>query len=275
MRQVAIKTKTRVSAEPSLIVTQVILAAALAVPLGVFAAALGVISTRNNSGQVRIAYYASATPTPSPSATPAPVLSAPTNFQVVEVGQNHIWLNWDSVAGASAYVVYNGTQRLTTFDASGFQSGYFLNYLTSNTTYVLAVAAMGADSKQSGKTPSKTVSTAPAKDKCEGTKLVEGYSSSIYPQCNDTNGNQVCARAASDLAVKVAAVTCDSPCKKYYTPEPPHQDGAHCNPLSQAAIDLIKKWTGFDASNYKMVTCKKWVTVYCAVSAPEGATAAP
>ena len=272
MRQVAVRTKTREATETSLIVSQVIIAAALAVPLGVFAAALGVISARNNSGQVRIAYYATATATPSPSPSPAPVLTAPTNFRIVEVGQNSVWLDWDAVAGASAYAVYNGTQRLTTFSASGFTSGYFLNYLTPNTTYTLAVAAMGAEGKQSGKTPSKTATTAPAKDKCESTTLVDGYSSGIFPQCTDVNNNQICARAAADLGTKMADITCSDPCKRYYQPEPPHQDGAHCNPISAAAAALIKKWTGFDASTQKVVTCKKWVTVSCAVDAPEGAT---
>ncbi|TSC76140.1 MAG: Chitinase II [Parcubacteria group bacterium Gr01-1014_31] len=273
MRQVAVRTKTREATETSLIVSQVIIAAALAVPLGVFAAALGVISARNNSGQVRIAYYATVTPTPSPSPTPVPVLATPGNFGVSSVGTTHAVLQWDAVAGATEYRVYNSGSVFETFVpvASGF---YGLNYLSVGTTYLLQVAAMGADGTTSKKSGSKTVTTPPLVVTCVKSKTIVGDATRTVPQCSANNNTAICTEAQVTLATEMQKFTCANPCKRYYKPKPPKTDTPTCVDIPPEVVALLGEWLGFDVTGHKINSCRASVEAFCVkdvANTPEGA----
>lgn len=61
-RSVAVKTRQLTATHVTFIATQLLVAAAVAVPLGVFAAAMGMLATRGQSGQVRITYVMPAAP---------------------------------------------------------------------------------------------------------------------------------------------------------------------------------------------------------------------
>ena len=78
----AVRTETRAATSAALIVTQVVVAAALAVPIGMFAAALGMVSVKNQVGQVRIALggiNTSPASSPTPAQTPSCVRSGTAN----------------------------------------------------------------------------------------------------------------------------------------------------------------------------------------------------
>ena len=74
--KVVVGTTPAVGTTVAMIVTQAIVIAAIAVPVGLFAVALGMISARGQTGTVRIAVVGGATsPTPTPTQTPSCVRS--------------------------------------------------------------------------------------------------------------------------------------------------------------------------------------------------------
>jgi len=267
--------KVKVETNTAIILAQLMIAATLAVPIGMLAAAAGMAVSRNQGGQVRIAYYAvSPSPTPSPSPSPVGTLPAPTNFQVTSVSNTSIGLNWDLVPGAVGYAVYNNGVRMTVFSPNPvWINGYYLNNLASGAVYVLQVAAMGADAAEGKKTGSKTATTQPKVNKCERTTHVSKQEERIVAVCAGTDKKATCDTAKSLTAIEMLKVTCEDPCKRYAKTKPPTADTPACRDLTEEEVEVADEASGFPNEGYKYLTCNAYTDVICKVgTAPEGAT---
>lgn len=270
--------KIKVETNAAVILAQLMIAATLAVPIGMIAAAAGVAVSRSQGGQVRIAYYpVNATPTPSPSPSPSPegTLPAPTNFQVTSVGITSIGLNWDLVPGAEGYAVYNNGVRMTVFSPNpAWINGYYLNNLASGAVYVLSVAAMGGNGADGKKTGPKTVTTQPKVNKCEKTTHVAKADERIVENCKNSTLLATCATAKVLVVKDALKVTCEDPCKRYMKPKPPSADTPQCEALTDEEVALINEIIGpdGDATGWSEASCNAWADVICKVGAPpEGA----
>lgn len=271
----AVQTKVGAGTQSALIVSQILVAAALAVPIGLFAAAAGILAARGQSGQVRVAFYTntSATTSPSPSPSPSPLLAAlpaPANFNVTSVGINHIGLAWDSVAGASGYAVYNFGNRMAVFEPNpSYIEGYWINNLAAGAMYQLQVASLAADGKESKKSDTKTVRTAPAvPPTCERTKPASKSQVRLQPQCTPKVKADTCKEAQTFTQNEANKFTCEGPCKRYMKPKPPLAHTPTCEPVDQETIDDVLEDLGLDISGYQIVGCEASAELWCKKDPP-------
>lgn len=273
----AVKAKVGSGTQSALIVSQIIVAAAVAVPLGLFAAAAGILTARSQSGQVRVAFYTntSVTASPSPSPSPSPLLAtlpAPANFNVTSVGINHIGLAWDSVAGASGYAVYNFGNRMAVFEPNpSYIEGYWINNLAAGAMYQLQVATLAADGKESKKSDTKTVQTTPAvPPTCEKTWNASKSQERIIKACNATANFQVCQESQVFAQNEANKFTCESPCKRYMKPKPPLAHTPTCVDLPQETIDDAANdyVPPRDLTGYKILGCNATAELWCKKDPP-------
>lgn len=102
-------------------------------------------------------------------------LPAPVNLRAVAIDAASVMLAWDPVAGAAAYAVYRGGDRLGETPETGYQ----VSDLSADTTYEFAVSAVSALGREGQRSAAITVRTRKPEPILEATASVYAYKPSV------------------------------------------------------------------------------------------------
>ncbi|MDD5110337.1 MAG: hypothetical protein PHI63_03930 [Patescibacteria group bacterium] len=289
-RKTVLQTKVVAETQVALIVSQVLVAAAIAIPLGLFAAAIGVLSARSSTGQVRIAVTMNANAntntnlnfntnsgTTPPSLLPAPVIA--------DIGTTYARLRVAPVAGALQYNVYANGAKMVTYSATEVIGGYlYVNYLTPSTWYwfdvgvLLASAGDPAGKPAEKKTGSTGGKTAAADATCTGGGMARKSHDGLYPKNTDGNMTNVCSQAKSKLPNEILQIACVGPatCKRYCKPYPNvNESKLSRGPIGAVEGGMNEELTGLNSTGMFQLACDVSTAVQCFITVPSGWTPCP